>query len=158
MTKLTTHFSLEEMSKTNVKGVSNAPDAKATANLYRVCGWLEELRSEYNKRYGEATPSRPPQGEGDEYPIIINSAFRNPAVNKAVGGSLTSNHLTGCAADIRVLGMEQLIRYAAILLDISDKAKKDFDEILMERKGNSLWLHFAVRPEKNRRKIKFLEI
>lgn len=145
MTKLTEHFSLQEMCKTNVKGVSNAPDAKATANLYRVCGWLEELRSEWNNTYGD----------GDD-PIIINSAFRNPVVNKAVGGSLTSNHLTGCAADIRVLGMEQLIRYAAILLDISDKAKKDFDEILMERKGNSLWLHFAVRPEKNRRKIAFL--
>ena len=147
MTKLTEHFSLQEMCKTNVKGVSNAPDAKATANLYRVCGWLEELRKEWNNTYGD----------GDD-PIIINSAFRNPVVNKAVGGSLTSNHLTGCAADIRVLGMEQLIRYAAILLDISDKTKKDFDEILMERKGNSLWLHFAVRPEKNRRKIKFLEI
>ena len=147
MTKLTEHFSLQEMCKTNVKGVSNAPDAKATANLYRVCGWLEELRKEWNNTYGD----------GDD-PIIINSAFRNPAVNKTVGGSLTSNHLTGCTADIRVLGMEQLIRYAAILLDISDKTKKDFDEILMERKGNSLWLHFAVRPEKNRRKIKFLEI
>ena len=147
MTKLTEHFSLQEMCKTNVKGVSNAPDAKATANLYRVCGWLEELRKEWNNTYGD----------GDD-PIIINSAFRCPAVNKAVGGSLTSNHLTGCAADIRVLGMEQLLRYAAILLDISDKTKKDFDEILMERKGNSLWLHFAVRPEKNRRKIKFLEV
>ena len=147
MTKLTEHFSLQEMCKTNVKGVSNAPDAKATANLYRVCGWLEELRNEWNNTYGDGND-----------PIIINSAFRNPVVNKAVGGSLTSNHLTGCAADIRVLGMEQLIRYAAILLDISDKAKKDFDEILMERKGNSLWLHFAVRPEKNRRKIKFLEV
>ena len=147
MTKLTEHFSLQEMCKTNVKGVSNAPDAKATANLYRVCGWLEELRKEWNNTYGDGND-----------PIIINSAFRNPVVNKAVGGSLTSNHLTGCAADIRVLGMEQLIRYAAILLDISDKTKKDFDEILMERKGNSLWLHFAVRPEKNRRKIKFLEV
>ena len=147
MTKLTEHFSLQEMCKTNVKGVSNAPDAKATANLYRVCGWLEELRKEWNNTYGDGND-----------PIIINSAFRNPVVNKAVGGSLTSNHLTGCAADIRVLGMEQLIRYAAILLDISDKTKKDFDEILMERKGNSLWLHFAVRPENNRRKIKFLEI
>lgn len=147
MTKLTEHFSLQEMCKTNLKGVSNAPDAKVTANLYRVCGWLEELRKEWNNAYGDGND-----------PIIINSAFRNPVVNKAVGGSLTSNHLTGCAADIRVLGMEQLIRYAAILLDISDKTKKDFDEILMERKGNSLWLHFAVRPEKNRRKIKFLEI
>lgn len=156
MTKLTENFSLEEMTKTNVKGVNNAPDAKATANLYRVCGWLEELRSEYNKRYGEATPSRPPQGEGDEYPIIINSAFRCPAVNKAVGGSSTSNHLTGCAADIRVLGMEQLMRYATILLDIADEKKKDFDEIILERSEKSIWLHFAVRPDNNRRKVKFM--
>ena len=147
MVKLSKYFSLEEMTKTSVQGVKNIPNAAQTSNLNRLCGWLDKLRDEWNLRYGD----------GDD-PIIINSAFRNPVVNKAVGGSLTSNHLTGCAADIRVLGMEQLIRYAAILLDISDKAKKDFDEILMERKGNSLWLHFAVRPEKNRRKIKFLEI
>ena len=155
MNKLSEHFSLQEMCKTSVNA-SNVPNDAQVKNLQQLCGWLEELRSEYNKRYGEATPSRPPQGEGDEYPIIINSAFRCPAVNKAVGGSKTSNHLAGCAADIRVLGMEQLMRYATILLDISDKAKKDFDEILMERKGNSLWLHFAVRPENNRRKIAFL--
>ena len=147
MRNLSEHFTLEEMCRTSVKGFNNIPNAAQTNNLKRLCGWLEELRKEWNNTYGD----------GDD-PIIINSAFRNPVVNKAVGGSLTSNHLTGCAADIRVLGMEQLIRYAAILLDISDKTKKDFDEILMERKGNSLWLHFAVRPEKNRRKIKFLEI
>ena len=146
MTKITEHFSLEEMTKTSVNA-KNMPNEAQAKNLQRLCGWLEELRKEWNNTYGDGND-----------PIIINSAFRNPVVNKAVGGSLTSNHLTGCAADIRVLGMEQLIRYAAILLDISDKTKKDFDEILMERKGNSLWLHFAVRPEKNRRKIKFLEI
>ena len=157
MTKLTTHFSLEEMTKTSVNA-KNVPNEAQVKNLQQLCEWLEALRSEYNKRYGEATPSRPPQGEGDEYPIIINSAFRRPAVNKAVGGSLTSNHLTGCAADIRVLGMEQLMRYAVILLDIADETKRDFDELLMERKGDSLWLHFAVRPEKNRRKVVFLSV
>ena len=143
--KLSEHFSLQEMCKTNVKGVSNTPSAKEIKNLQRVCGWLEELRQEWNKTYGEGND-----------PIIINSAFRSTAVNRAVGGSSTSNHLTGCAADIRVLGMEQLMRYAVILLDIADETKRDFDELLMERKGDSLWLHFAVRPEKNRRKIKFM--
>ena len=145
MRNLSEHFTLEEMCRTSVKGFNNIPNAAQTNNLKRLCGWLEELRKEWNNTYGDGND-----------PIIINSAFRNPVVNKAVGGSLTSNHLTGCAADIRVLGMEQLIRYAAILLDIKKKKKKDFDEILMERKGNSLWLHFAVRPEKNRRKIAFL--
>ena len=145
MTKLTENFSLEEMTKTNVKGVNNAPDAKATANLYRVCGWLEELRSEWNKTYGDGND-----------PIVVNSAYRSPAVNKAVGGSLTSNHLTGCAADIRVLGMEQALRYAVLLLDIADRQKKDFDEIILERSEKSIWLHFAVRPDNNRRKVKFM--
>ena len=145
MTKLSKHFSLEEMTKTSVQGVKNIPNAAQTNNLKRLCGWLERLRDEWNLRYGD----------GDD-PIIINSAFRSEAVNKAVGGAKNSNHLSGCAADIRVLGMEQMLRYATILLDISDKTNEDFDELLMERKGNSLWLHFAVRPSCNRRVVKFI--
>ena len=147
MVKLSEHFSLEEMTKTSVKGVRNIPNAAQTNNLKRLCGWLERLRLEWNSRYGD----------GDD-PIIINSAFRSETVNKAVGGAKNSNHMSGCAADIRVLGMEQMLRYATILLDISDKTNEDFDELLMERKGNSLWLHFAVRPDGNRRKIKFIGV
>ena len=77
-------------------------------------------------------------------------------MNKAVGGAPTSNHLTGCAADIRVLGMEQALRYAVLLLDIADRQKKDFDEIILERSKSAIWLHFAVRAENNRRKIVFM--
>jgi uncharacterized protein YcbK (DUF882 family) len=145
MIKLSEHFSLQEMTKTYVKGFNNIPNATQTNNLKRLCGWLDRLRHEWNNRYGD----------GDD-PIIINSAFRSPSINKAVGGSSTSNHLSGCAADIRVQGMEQLMRYATILLDISDRIKEDFDELLMERKSNSLWLHFAVRESGNRRHIKFI--
>ena len=79
-------------------------------------------------------------------------------MNKAVGGAPNSNHLTGCAVDIHVSGMEQLIRYAAILLDISDERQEDFDELLLERspKG-TYWLHFAVRPSGNRRKVRLIQ-
>ena len=105
------------------------------------------LRSEWNKRYGEGND-----------PIIINSGYRSEAVNKAVGGVTGSNHLTGCAVDIHVYGIEQLVRYAAILLDISDERQEDFDELLLERspKG-SYWLHFAVKPTGNRRKVKLIQ-
>jgi len=140
--KLTEHFTLEEMAKTRSRH-ANIPNVGQIANLKRVCRWLEMLREEWNKRYGE----------GDD-PIIINSAYRSAAVNREVGGSPTSNHLTGCAADIRVEGMEQMLRYTTILLDISDEAQEPFDELLMERKGNKMWLHFAVRPTGNRRKLK----
>ena len=143
--RLTPHFSLQEMTKTYVKGFNNIPNAEQTNNLKRLCEWLEELRQEWNKTYGD----------GDD-PIIINSAYRSPSVNKIVGGAPTSNHLTGCAADIHVLGMEQALRYAVLLLDIADRQKKDFDEIILERSKNAIWLHFAVRPENNRRKVVFM--
>jgi len=87
--------------------------------------------------------------------VIINSAYRSEEVNERCGGSRTSNHLTGCAADIRCTGPEQMIRYAAILTDIADGTKRDWDELLLEKRGTTYWIHFAVRPEGNRRRITF---
>ena len=144
--KLSEHFSLAEMCKTSAN-LDNVPNEAQVENLKRLCGWLEMLRSEWNKRYGEGND-----------PIIINSGFRSEAVNKAVGGVKGSNHLSGCAADIRVASIEQLVRYATILLDISDESQEDFDELLLERspKGN-YWLHFAVRPSGNRRKVRLIQ-
>ena len=158
--RLSPHFTLGELTKTSVKGVDNTPNHAAVLNLKRICqDWLEPLR----------------QAQG---PIIINSGFRSEAVNKAIGGVKGSNHLTGCAVDIHVSGIEQAIRYATILLDISEERKEDFDELLIEGKGfalgsgpsrmvtpptgtrpqyRSLWLHFAVRPSGNRRKVRFIQ-
>ena len=146
VTRLSEHFRLAELTKTNTR-IENVPNEAQVKNLKRLCGWLEMLRSEWNKRYGD----------GDD-PIIINSGYRSPMVNKTVGGVATSNHLTGCAVDIRVLGMEQLLRYAVILQDISDESGEDFDELLIERNAKgSYWLHFAVRPEGNRRKVRLIQ-
>lgn len=162
--KLTDHFTLGEMTRTSVKGVDNTPTTGAVSNLIRVCRWLEMLRDEYNKRYGSLPKPSEGRGlltsaspDGDEYeePIIINSGYRSKLVNKAVGGVENSNHLTGCAADIRALGIEQALRYAVILLDISDESGEDFDELLLEHKGCNYWIHFAVRAMGNRRKVKF---
>ena len=144
--KLSEHFTLAELTKTSVM-IENVPNEAQVNNLKRLCGWLEELRRRWNSLYGD----------GDD-PIIINSGYRSEAVNKAVGGVPTSNHTTGCAVDIHVLGMEQLIRYAAILLDISDESREDFDELLLERSPRgTYWLHFAVRPNDNRMKIRLIQ-
>ena len=141
--RLSEHFSLAELTKTNT-GIANVPSEAQVENLKRVCRWLERLRKRWNDKYGD----------GDD-PIIINSGFRSEAVNKAVGGVPTSNHLTGCAVDIRCIGMEQALRYASILLDISDMSREDFDELLIEQKRNVVWIHFAVRPSGNRRRCNF---
>ncbi len=138
--KLSPHFTLGELTKTkHVTADGNIPSHVAIENLKRLCPWLEELRARYNE------------------PIIINSGYRSPVVNLLAGGSKTSNHLTGCAVDIRCVGKEQMIRYAAILLDIADGTKQEFDELLLEQHGSVCWLHFAVRPQGNRRKIAFLK-
>ena len=149
--RLSPHFSLGELTRSKSHPeVYNIPSRVNIENLKRVCVWLEALRERYNERYVLA---------GSE-PIIITSGYRSAELNRKVGGVATSNHLTGCAVDIRVAGKEQLIRYACILLDYADETKQDFDEILLEHGANGvIWLHFAVRPpgQQNRRKINFLK-
>ena len=156
--KLSEHFTLGEMIKTKAKGLDNTPPHGAVMNLKNLCeNWLEDLRYSYNLLYC-LKPGEDYESSKNVEPLIINSGFRSEAVNKAVGGAKESNHLSGCAVDIKCLGIEQAIRYAAILLDIADGTKQEFDELLIERspKG-SYWLHFAVRPKDNRRKVRFIQ-
>ena len=121
--RLSQHFTLGELCKTSAKTPDgNIPSRVHIENLKRLCGWLEMLRSRWNMMYG-----------GGDEPIIINSGYRSEAVNAAVGGVKGSNHLTGCAADIHVSGME-----------------------LERSPRGTYWLHFAVRPSGNRRKVAFL--
>ena len=151
--KLSPHFTLGEMTTSNHPEVYNIPSHEAIANLKRLCGWLEELRKRYNAKYGTSTSSAT---VGDE-PIRINSGYRSPQLNRKIGGAATSNHLTGCAVDIKVAGMEQALRYATILLDYADESKQEFDELLIEKnRYGAIWVHFAVRPSNNRRKILFI--
>ena len=183
--KLSPHFSLGELCKTSVNSLDgNIPGREEIENLKRLCPWLEELRFTYNKKYvlvgGRDSPPEsggdrgglkerlfrppltPPNLGGEmntEEPIVITSGYRSSEVNRCVGGAYSSNHLTGCAVDIRCAGVEQAIRYATILLDIPDEWKQDYDELLIERNRHGrYWVHFAVRPpeEGNRRKVMFL--
>ena len=192
--KLSQHFSLGELTKSNHPEVYNIPSHTAIENLKRICeNWLEDLRYSYNMLYvhtgvrpqskvdagvdagvrpqskvaGDCTLAPDPRPAGStlvpdpgavpEEPIIINSGYRSPEVNLLAGGAKTSNHLSGCAVDIRCAGKEQMIRYASILLDIADGTRQEFDELLLEQHGNVCWLHFAVKPKDNRRRIEFLK-
>ena len=164
-TKLTPHFTVGELTKTSYyTSDGNIPSHVAIENLKRVCGWLEILRERYNLKYGvrregdesPSTSSGTAAGSGTaEIPVIISSGYRSEEVNQKCGGAKGSNHLTGCAVDIKCLGPEQMIRYAYLLLDISDENRWVFDELIQEKRGTTYWIHFAVRPKDNRRKILF---
>ena len=149
--RLSPHFTLGELTKTSYKTEDqNIPSRVAIENLKNLCeNWLEDLRYSYNTLY-DGKP---------ESPLVINSAYRSPEVNRLAGGAPTSNHLTGCAVDIHVSGFEQAIRYASILLDISEGTKRDFDELFIEKNGSgNHWIHFAVKPRDNRRKSGFIKV
>ena len=158
--KLSQHFTLGELCKTKHDTEDgNIPSRVAIENLKRICeNWLEDLRYSYNTLYC-LEPGEDYETSKNVEPIVINSGYRSPAVNLLAGGAKTSNHLSGCAVDIRCAGKEQMIRYASILVDIADGTKQDYDELLLEQHGNICWLHFAVRPpsQGNRRKIDFLK-
>ena len=137
--KLSQHFSLGEFTRSKYPEVYNIPSHEAIANMKRLCVWLEVLR------------------EQSSHPVIINSGYRSPQLNRKVGGAPTSNHLTGCAVDIRTSGFEQAIEYAAILIAYATESNQDYDELLIEKnRYGAVWLHFAVRPKDNRRKVAFI--
>lgn len=119
--KLSEHFSLEELTVSESAarlGIDNTPTNEALLNLRRLAAFLEQVRATLGK------------------PIKINSAYRSPDVNKAVGGSKTSQHCFGCAADIRVNGMtpDQVVR--AII-----KAKLPYDQVIREFDS---WTHVSI--------------
>ena len=143
---LSEHFVLGEFTRSKYPEVYNIPSHEAIANLKRLCQWLEVLR--------EASPG-PYKKRGE--PIVINSGYRSPQLNRKVGGAANSNHLTGCAADIRTSGYEQAIVYAAILINYAKESQQEFDELLIEKnRHGAIWLHFAVRQKDNRKKILFI--
>ena len=95
-TKLTPHFTLEELTKTKT-GLSNIPHENDINQLSILCrDILEPLRDKIGK------------------PIIINSAFRSVAVNRAVGGVSNSQRLLGQAADIHCIFLTAFELYKAI--------------------------------------------
>ena len=136
---LSEHFVLGEFTRSKYPEVYNIPSHEAIANMKRLCVWLEVLRNKVG------------------HPIVINSGYRSPQLNRMVGGAANSNHLTGCAVDIRTNGMEQAICYAATLIYYAKETQQDYDELLIEKnRYGAIWLHFAVRPKDNRHRLNFI--
>lgn len=76
--------------------------------------------------------------------IKINSGYRCPALNQAVKGSATSEHLTGCAADITT-------DFAAAIAAIDDF---DFNQFIIYKRGDSVeWIHLSYAETNRKEKL-----
>ena len=138
--------------------VERSPEISPCASCVPLVASEQSSSALSRDEKGHVISSAVEKSQRVDAPLIINSGYRSPEVNELAGGSPTSNHLTGCAVDIRVSGFEQAIRYASILLDISDGTKQEYDELFIERNSaGRYWIHFAVRPKNNRRIIGFIQ-
>lgn len=138
-TKLSDNFTLEEMlvSSTAKKyGIDNTPNATVRANLTLLCNkLLQPIRNKYGKS------------------IIVTSGYRCQALNARVGGSVTSQHTKGMAADINdgigyKTGMESRYKANAELFDLIYKMG-GYDQLINEfpdAKGRPQWVHVSYNP------------
>jgi hypothetical protein len=126
--KISEYFTLSEMVKTSQKA-SNEPTETIVSNLTYLAKKLDQARV----KLGE--------------PIIINSGYRSPEVNKLVGGSANSQHMKGQAADMVCSDNAKLF---GILKDM------DFDELIWEFgtfPGQPDWVHCSFVKGRSRKKM-----
>jgi zinc D-Ala-D-Ala carboxypeptidase len=130
MTQLTANFSLHELSKSETAlrlGIDNTPDEEATENLRLLC---EKVLQPVRDHYGKG--------------VKVNSAYRSPESNAAVGGSKTSDHCKGMAADIEIPGVAN----ADLAQWIMDNL--DYTQLILEfyTPGipDSGWVHVSYDP------------
>lgn len=136
--KLTEHFTLEELIKSSTAdrlGIDNTPTKSIINNLTELAELLEKIRIEYNK------------------PIIITSGYRCEKLNKAVGGSKTSQHRLGQAADIRSVSdtkkdNQELFN---IILGMIFQDKIEVGQVIDEYDYN--WIHVSTPHLKNNNQI-----
>jgi zinc D-Ala-D-Ala carboxypeptidase len=135
--RLSEHFSLEEFTKSQSASrlrIDNTPPEDVIKNLTNLCiHVLEKVRLNYGR------------------PVIVNSGYRSPALNKVIGGSRNSQHMSGQAADIEVPGIDNRFLFNWI------KDNLQFDQLILEfyKPGipDSGWVHVSWNSNTNRRQI-----
>ena len=127
------YFTIHELTHSDTahqKGIDNTPPPTIKVKLTSLINNLLD-----------------PIREAWEDPITVNSGYRCPVLNKAVGGVPTSQHQKGEAADLTV-GSPELNQQ---LFDLIAKGDFDFDQLIDE--SHYGWVHISYSAGKNRHKI-----
>jgi hypothetical protein len=133
--KLSPHFNLEELSKSQTatrKGIPNTPTEAHTEALRALCmNVLEPVRTQYNIPY---SPS---------------SGYRSPELCVAIGSTVNSQHAKGEAADFEVPSISNLEVAGWIAGNL------EFDQLILEHYegGNTGWIHCSYKAEGNRKEV-----
>lgn len=127
---LTPHFTLAEMTASqlaNREGLDNTPDSQTIANLIELCKTLEQVRSLVGQ------------------PLLVSSGYRSEALNRRLGGSVSSAHVLGLAADIMAVSLTPR-QLAQRIMD----SPLGFDQLILEFDG---WVHLGLAENRQRRQV-----
>lgn len=122
MTQLSPHFSLEELTTTQVRGVDNTPPEAIINRLRDTAIRMEAVRSILG-----------------DVPIHVNSGYRSALVNLKVGGSKTSAHMSGYAVDFVAPRFGTPLEVARAIA----ASKLVYDQLIWEEES---WVHIAFGP------------
>lgn len=126
---LSQHFTLAELIHSQTasrRSIDNAPTDTALANMRNIlCPGLEQIRELLGK------------------PILISSGYRGPVLNSAVGGSKSSQHMQGLAADFTCPSYGSPLAVAQLI----KKSGLEFDQLIHEFDS---WVHvsFSQHPRR----------
>lgn len=127
--KFPPHFSLEELTRSQTatrNEIDNSPDETQLSNIVRLAWFLESLRMRLRMNLGKRLI------------VIVSSGFRCPELNLIIGGSKTSTHMKGLAADITCPGLTPL-ELAEFIRD--NMADEGYDQVIHEF---GRWVHVGL--------------
>jgi len=133
--KLSEHFSLEEMVKSQTatrKGIPNTPSEAHTEAMRKVCeNILEPVRTHYS------------------IPFTPSSGYRSAELCLAIGSSVNSQHAKGEAVDFEVPSIPNFEVAGWVVANL------DFDQLILEHYtgGNTGWIHCSYKDADNRKEV-----
>lgn len=133
------YFSIKELTKSATaarKGIKNDPSIQEVKSLTAL---IEKVLDPLRDAYGK--------------PIIVTSGYRCPKLNAAVGGSASSQHVKGEAADIR--SVADTPEENKKLFDLIVKLGLPYDQLINEY--NYDWVHVSFGPRHRRQRMKAIK-
>lgn len=91
-------------------------------------------------------------------PLRITSGYRCPELNRAVGGSKTSAHLTGYAADVQPTDTRRTAKFILFANAWLMQYGIAFDQAIDESSGSSRWWHISLQGSDGRQRCQFLSL
>lgn len=136
------YFTITELCYSDVaknKGIDNSPTTDVRANLVTlVNNLLDPLREAWKS------------------PIKVTSGYRCGVLNRAVGGSSTSAHLYGCAADIVPIN-GKIAEFKEFCRKYFDVRRHLYDQVILEDNGKSEWVHIGLKTKDGRKRGQLME-